>query len=49
MGKEDGVTLSVQGSLHEDVTNKKEGTMRDKQDMQRVGRAQELNVCELYS
>lgn len=48
MGQEEGVTLSVQGTLHEDVPSKRDGTTRDKQDMQRVGRAQELNVCKLY-
>ncbi|KAJ5281057.1 hypothetical protein N7478_006429 [Penicillium angulare] len=43
MGQEEGVTLSVQGTLHEDVSSRRDGTIRDKQDMQRVGRSQELN------
>lgn len=46
MGFEEGVTANVKGSpAGEDVADPKMGTTQDKQDMWRVGRDQELNVC----
>lgn len=48
MGFEEGVTANVKGSpAGEDVADPKTGTTQDKQDMWRVGRNQELNVCTI--
>jgi hypothetical protein len=44
MGFEERVTTNVKGSP-EDVADPRSGTTQDKQDMWRVGRNQELNVC----
>jgi len=43
MGFEEGVTTNIKAG--EDVADPKMGTTQDKQDMWRVGRNQELNVC----
>ena len=44
MGVEDGLTLNVQKPSPEAPSSRMSGTARDKQDMWRVGRDQELNV-----
>ncbi|KAJ5198661.1 uncharacterized protein N7498_007778 [Penicillium cinerascens] len=44
MGHEDGIKLNVLESTPGEVHSRKAGTARDRQDMERVGRTQELNV-----